>query len=706
MPLTPLHEEDGHLKKTVELLNIERSDLNRSVKSLEKRYAEGLKFASQEGKQDDAIEAIKDINNMMYEEDYVFKKRDLDKIRSQIDSPYFARIDFKAKNISSVFSIYIGKHAFLPQDLKYRISDWRSPIASVYYNYTIPTKNAEYTFIVPIQGRPWLKEKKQITGDLKLRRNIEIANSQILGIYDNNLRIDLLKEQLTNKSGGVLEDIVKTIQEEQDIIIRSNPFNLCVVQGTAGSGKTTVAIHRLAYLFYTYPNYITENNTLLLSSSKVLVNYVARTLPELEIYSLSRDTLMGFIKTVFKENGYIFEKSILSSQKHKFSETLNSKEFIEKLKNYAKHKRDGVFNWLRLLDDREKNLQIERYLNRMEGKTPYEVIEIVLETIREYYEDLVNEKNTGNITVDEKVSHMAFVIKKLENKLREYDPIKEYFEFLTLNSDKSRENYGFKKDKIDMDHFSAIYYINHLIRGIKPKDKEFKHVIVDEGQDLGLLNYLAISTFTEGNGVTILGDLNQASSEQGVIKDWSDLKTVWVEGTIDFYHIKVSYRTTKQIIQLARRVLEKFPDFKYLPEAFDRKGNDPIINEFNNREYLINGIKDSIIKIRTTGDNRAIGIIETNSEKLTDTSFLLKKLGIEHVIIDEKFEDFQKDGIYLIPEKLVKGLEFNTVFIIDPNENIFNNNKESAKRLFVCCTRAINNLYIYYIDHINILLKS
>ncbi len=694
--------ERTHLAETLKLILKEKAMTDKAVRDLEKAYQEGLKKVSEESKSDDAVDLLKDLNKMMKEKDYVFKKRENDRLANQCNVPYFARLDFKPQKYKEPMVIYIGKYAFIPKDLSYRISDWRSPVASMYYNYTNPEPKAFYEFFVPEKYRPWIKQYKKIEGELLLRRNIEIENGELLAIYDNNLRIDLLSKELSEKSGGVLEDIVKTIQQEQDQIIRSDPFKVCVVQGTAGSGKTTIAIHRLAFLFYTYPDYLNENNTLLLSSSKVLVNYVSKVLPELEIYSLKRDTLISYTKEIFKENGYQYDSSIIVPLKSSKTGYINSKEFVDKIVSYVSNEKEKILKEIKILSNTHPNLNIERYLTRMSKTAPYELIDVLLTEFNEYMNDLTTEKRSGNITVERTIDDLKFVINKLQQKVKKYDPIEEYKKFL---SSEGMESSGFNEDKIDIDNFCGIYYLANKIKGIKPINKEFKHVVIDEAQDLGLLQFLAINTFSINNGFTILGDLNQSTISGGVIKSWEELEEIWTKEDINYFDIKVSYRTTKQIITLAGNILKKFKDFKYLPVPFSRDGQEPVLKEFRSREEIINEISANINELRMSGDHKAVGIIETDPTKLTETQKVFEENGIDVQIIDDKFENFDKTGIYLIPEELVKGLEFNSVYVIDPNDDIFPFDPHSAKRLFVCVTRAINRVAVYSVKNHKLLIN-
>ena len=702
---TPFDEENIHLKQVLSLVTSERDSLDRVVKNLMKSYEDMVKEASESGSLDDSMEMMGQANSMLKERNYKFKKQFLDRLNYQCSKPYFARIDFVPSFGSNIGSFYIGKHAFVPKDSTYRVSDWRSPIATLYYNYNNPTKDAVYEFLVDNKARPWQMDKKTVKGELKLRRNIELEDGKIIGIYDNNLRIELLTSELQKKSGGQLEDIVRTIQAEQDQIIRTDPEKVCVVQGTAGSGKTTVAIHRLSYLFYTYTDYLTEKNTLLLSSSKVLINYVAKTLPELEIYSLSRDTLSGYLKKILDSYNYTGESRFLTNSHNSYGNIINSKEFKEDIDSYIEDKRKYILSQIEKLPHNEA-MQTDLYLKRSVDKPPYELISDMIANFGEYYKELKQEQKERNYTVEDKIDMLDTLLPRLQSLMKDFNPYSEYTLFLKQSNTSAVKNkVEFDPENISVDDISAIYYLALKLRGVVPP-KAFKHIIVDEGQDLGVFNYQIIKSLNTGNGFTILGDLNQATENEGQLGSWDHLKEVWNSSEISYFEIKVSYRTTKQIITLARKILEKFKDFTYLPEPFERNGQEPELITVGNRIEMLDLLVKEIKEQRVGGESRSIGIVEFDLDEIKQTSTYLTKNGINHFVVDKNFEDFNKTGVYLVPEKLVKGLEFNTVFVLDPNETVLPpNSPVSAKRLFVACTRAINELYIYNIEKVNALTK-
>ena len=692
--------ETNRLSQTLRLLTSVFNSLKNEVGDLYKSYEEGLKDVAKELKRDDAVSAMSQLNKMMASKGYINKIRYLQRLKSQLPNPYFAKIVFSPKSQNNTNSYYLGRFSFIPQDKTYtdfQITDWRSPIASIYYNYPGPAK--EVSYMVPVNERmPYIMtEALKIIGELKLRRNIDIEDQKIIGIYDNNLKVDLLSMALEQRSGGALEDIVETIQEIQNEIIRSNPDKVCLVQGTAGSGKTTVAIHRISYLFYTYPKEIKEKNTLLLTTSKVLVNYVAKTLPELEVYELTRDTLLDYLRKLLNSKGVALHLENTQSKRNDNFLQKNTFEFIKKLEKYTDNYENKIINYLQK-QEYSGLLNIKSYIEKSRNLPFFERIENLIEDFKADIEVYKIKENRGDITIENICKQTKKALSELSKLKKHFNPVKEYWTFLEQQNIKYR-------DKIDIDDISGIYYLYYLLTGSTPLDGgKYAHIVVDEAQDLGILNYTVLRCLGTGSGFTILGDLNQATGDEAGIKHWEELNTVFGKENIDFYKIKVSYRTTKQIMIFARKILEKFSDFRYLPEPFHREGPLPVIKNFKDKAALLDTVVETIKALRKGGDNKSIGIVEIDPAKFEETKSYSKNEGLKYFIVDRDFENFTKTGVFLIPEGNVKGLEFDTVFVLNPNKNLYPNTAMSAKRLFVLCTRAINNLYIYHLGNLSELL--
>jgi DNA helicase-2/ATP-dependent DNA helicase PcrA len=693
-----LKSEQKHLQNTIAPIKGKLQEVKKELKDLEKSYNEGLMDVATAGGLDERLEALSDLNKMMSNQNFEYKHNTvLKRLESQVNTPYFAKLDFSEPDQQKT-SYYIGRFAYFPDNDKYRIIDWRAPFASLYYNYTQPTENA----VFEINPEEEDQNTKKITGKIHTRINFDIEKSKILAIYDNSLRVDLLKLRIKEKSGGRLTDIIDTIQKTQNEIIRAKPDRVCIVQGTAGSGKTTIAIHRLSYLLYTYKEKLKESNTVLFSSSKVLINYVASTLPELDIMSIERYTLEEYLANVLLFNDIEIDPTRVKHKKEKGSEYLNSWEFINYVNTYANVKKQEIMQEFKEQLFYE-DLKLDRFFLRTINKPIFENLKTIEHNLTYRHFSLKQELKKGNFTVEDEIFDLEDALEYLAHLFKKFSLENEYKNLLVEFSLEHNKKIPFDPKNIHIDHMSALFLLASLFYSINLKNKTFRQIIVDEAQDLGILNYFVIKHFSNNSGFTILGDLNQATGGIGTIKNWNDIEPIFGETEVDFFEIKVSYRTTKQIIDLAKSILKKHNQ-KHLPQAFERKGDKPVIKKFISRKEIIKTIAKELKQREKNDEIRATAVIEPDAENIKQTQRDFEKHGINLKWINSTFENFSETGNYLVSDNLVKGLEFDTVYILNPTEKLIPNTPTGAKRMFVLVTRAINSLKIYYTSKPNTLI--
>ncbi|MBU0649820.1 hypothetical protein KKG63_01300, partial [Patescibacteria group bacterium] len=205
------------------------------------------------------------------------KIKQLEEVDYLLSEPYFARIDLSDSVQQTTKKVYIGRFGFVPgATVEPLITDWRAKIASVYYRYRYPQKNVSYETPNGI-----------VTRDLTLKRTFEFNEGQLIKYYNNDIQLDereIISAKIAKRTGGVLEDIIATIQESQMAIITYDPRGVCIVQGCVGSGKSTVAIHKLSHIFFNYPDLIRPQNSFLVAKSQILVGYLCTLFPKLGIF--------------------------------------------------------------------------------------------------------------------------------------------------------------------------------------------------------------------------------------------------------------------------------------------------------------------------------------------------------------------------------------------------------------------------------------
>ena len=326
----------------------------------------------------DGVEMQTELMSSQLEANFVLTKMNYYRKLLKLEySPYFGRIDFKEDNLDTR-KVYIGI-ANVEKDLNYIIYDWRSPIASLFYDYS--KGKAKYT-----------APDGEIKGEILLKRQYKIEGKKLLRVFDNNLNIvdDMLQEVLSSSSSDKMKNIVNTIQQEQNEIIRNISNKNLIVQGIAGSGKTSVALHRIAFLLYKIKN-LKSSNVLIFSPNKIFSEYISNVLPELGEENTSETTFSEFASYYIKE----------------FKNVESFSDFIEK---YYTNKRDDE-DLIRFKLSNKMIKVIENYVQEIDKNI--KVInssDSIVNTIKNYIIESttgsVKIYTTGNITKFNKICKM------------------------------------------------------------------------------------------------------------------------------------------------------------------------------------------------------------------------------------------------------------------------------------------------------------
>ena len=269
--LNKFPEEKIHLEEIIKNLNIYLNELDKKVKLYEEEFKESKKYLYENRGDMDSMEIFsneKSISQIVNAGEFISKQKT--KIESLIDTPYFARIDFKYYEDDEIEKIYIGRNSFIDDFGDMLIYDWRAPVSSMYYDYELG--NAHYN--APVG---------KIEGQITLKRQFKIIKSYLEYVLESNLSIgdEILQRELSNTSDQRMKNIVATIQKEQNKIIRNEKADTLIIQGVAGSGKTSIALHRVAYFLYKYREYLSAENVVIISPNKVFADYISNVLPEL-----------------------------------------------------------------------------------------------------------------------------------------------------------------------------------------------------------------------------------------------------------------------------------------------------------------------------------------------------------------------------------------------------------------------------------------
>ena len=264
-------EENMYLDIIIEKLNDYLIELDKKVKLYENEFKESKKYLYENRGDMDAMEIFsneKSISHIVSSGEFISKQKT--KIESLISTPYFARIDFRYDDEDEIEKIYIGRNAFIDKFGDMLIYDWRAPVSSMYYDFELG--NASYD--APLG---------KVEGEITLKRQFKITKSKMDYVLESALSIgdEVLQRELSNTSDQRMKNIVATIQKEQNRIIRNEKTDTLIIQGVAGSGKTSIALHRVAYFLYKYREYLSAENVVVISPNKVFADYISNVLPEL-----------------------------------------------------------------------------------------------------------------------------------------------------------------------------------------------------------------------------------------------------------------------------------------------------------------------------------------------------------------------------------------------------------------------------------------
>ena len=585
-----------------------------------------------------------------------------------VNVPYFARIDFESKTNKD--KCYIGKLGVQDYDNNIITVDWRAPISSLYYDSNL----GKCSYEAP---------EGIIEGNLKLKRQYTIENSKLLNFNDVDTvsNDELLKPYLSVSADNRLKNIVSTIQSEQNRIIREKLGKNLIIQGVAGSGKTTVALHRIAYLVYNNRDIYKPSDYMVIGPNKFFVDYISGILPDLDVNGVAEYTLEEVFEKYVDEDYYINNNL----------DRIIAEDSISKIKTSLslKNKIDDYFKGVEILPNDDFKIKGEVIISKSIIK------ELFYDINQKYYKSikskvdrlilLINkyiENNKDNIItrlIDKKVDKT--VIDDFKNNTNIY--LKKYFRVLNLKikdiyisilKDENIKTNDIANNRIDVEDIPPLIYIRCLLTGDNIFDN-YKHVVIDEAQDYGEFAFYVLNKIFKNATFSIYGDLAQSLYSYRSIDNWNRLKNIF--DNIEILKLDKSYRTTIEIMDEANTINKKLN----LTEAI------PVIRHGDKVEYTNDDIIDIINNLKLY--YKTIAVITKNQEE-ADKLFNELKSQIDIYLIN-KDNLYYNSSVNILPSYLSKGLEFDSVIIVDTfnKENLID-----LKLLYVSMTRALHRLVI------------
>lgn len=681
-----LIEESQNLIESKKNILIELNHFISETTEIEKKYTEELEHIMPTANEKRET-ILTDLQNSLADKNYFAKAKLLKELQYQQRTPYFARIKFVSSDLKPIkYDIYIGRYSFLKNGKIPPIVDWRSPAAALYYNYLGSKSDASFTFEIKNSDRALVT--KNVNGELKLRRQLVITPNGVEKVFDTAEDMNFLTKALEGKTGGVLETIIDSIQSEQDIVIRSPLDVPIVVQGTAGSGKTTIAIHKISYLLFTHNEFLKESNLLLLLNSPTLIKYVRSTLTDLDITDPHIFSLKNILVKKLKlfVGGYQHEWYEVTHEDYAGDYLVVINHIVEFCNNHSIH-------ILRKISSILGSRKLENFDFDSELKV-YEKINYIIKDLNKHLDDLYeNEYEKPNPNYENpRIKNIKETIDQLVELSADYNLMNLFNSFLVQN------NFEFDDRKSYFLNFLYIF-ADELWGDTAMPSPKYKYTMVDEGQDYSLLEIETICRLTMDARMSIFGDINQQMSVFRY-QDWSkvlELIAARSPKVPKFYNLKTSYRNTKEIAEFNQKILKDFSSNEFLPEPYNRAGVAPLFKSFLSRNEMLESFVVDL-KSFLSADFKSACIVDLDEEAVFKTYDFLKSHGIDAVLIDDKLNDFKSNTLYLTSAKNIKGLEFSTIFIIDPSKSFLPYEHVFANRFYVLCSRAINELKIYGIS--------
>ena len=629
--------------------------------------------------------------------DYEEEEHKILLLEKMIKSPYFARIDFKFDDEDEFEKIYIGRSSLRKNSYQEMyVYDWRSPIASIFYRFM----TGEAFYDAPC-GR--------VTGELNLKRQYEIKNGKLEYFFDSDVQIvdEFLRQLLSQNTTAKMKAIVETIQHEQDVVIRDMENDLLMVQGVAGSGKTSIALHRAAYLMYQgLQTKLSANNIMIISPNSIFEQYISNVLPELGednvISSVFEDILSALLigRKIQSRNDFL-ENLIVNSKYKEISR--NSIEF--KTSSFFREILDQFLidiprQWIEFEDVYyEGKCVVSRQIlkDKILGRTETP-LGIKLEQLEDYILEQIFGTGKGRGHKEEKNLIKQEIQKFIKIDIVELYKIlfsnEAYFYSLLQNSNLSqgiksiweytREN--LEADRLYYDDAIAIAYLYLKIYGTN-KYKNIKQVVIDEAQDYYPLQYEIFNLLFSNAKFTILGDMKQTLAKKEDISFYEQIQKILNKKKSSLIMLDKSFRCTNEILNFSLKFIEKSSQIK----SFNRNGDSPKVYIADNSEIFIDEIVKEINLCQEKGFQSICLICKTEKNSIYLFNKIKHKLDIQ-LIKNGSASDLQ--GVFILPVYMSKGLEFDAVLICDADSQNYHD-EDDKNLLYVACTRALHKLSLF-----------
>ena len=614
------------------------------------------------------------LNHFALGESVINKRKRLTKI---LAIPYFGRIDFlEKKENSKVMPIYIGIHTFYdPESRATLIHDWRAPVSSMFYDHEL----GEAGYRSP---------SGEIKGEISLKRQYRIRGGKMEFMIESALTVhdDILQKELSSNVDDKMKNIVATIQREQNRIIRNEDIRTLIIQGVAGSGKTSIALHRIAYLLYTFRDSISSKDILIVSPNKVFSDYISNVLPELGEETVPETSmeqiLSGVLEHKYKYQTYFgLVNELLEKPSSSLIDRIAYKAsfgFISELNKFILHIENTYFKAADVKLTKyitipapfieEQYLRFNRYPIRRR-----------FDAMADYMLDMLKIQYTFTVTT----TGRNLLKKEIRLMFAGNNDIQVYKDFFkwTNNPGMFKMRKGHTLEYSDL---APLAYLHLALEGSGNQPFRVKHLLIDEMQDYSPIQYKVIQKLFPCRK-TVLGDAGQSVNPYGS----STAETIQKSLTAsEIMKLCKSYRSTFEITDFAQKI---HPNAELEPVA--RHGEKPQILQFGSAVEELSGIMGLISTYRKSG-YKSLGIICKTEQQAREMADVLKSYANDISFLSSQSSAFVQ-GIVITSAHMAKGLEFDEVIIPQTDERNYRSEIDKSM-LYVAVTRAMHRLTLTF----------
>ena len=681
MNATP-QEEKEYLEQIKEQLTLAVRRVDDAVKqfSEELRQKKQYLHEHQSGLDEaDLVAADQSINRMaLTGEGAVGRKRRLLQLSQ---SPYFGRVDFAVSG-QAASPVYIGMHSFFDeQQRRNLIYDWRAPISSLFYDFELGP-----AFYPAPSGT--------VQGAIELKRQYKIRDGRLEYLLDSDVNIqdDVLQQQLAQSSDEKMKTIVATIQRDQNAVIRNETAPVMIIQGVAGSGKTSIALHRMAFLLYRHRETLAARDLLIISPNKVFADYIANVLPELGeehlpelgMDELAADLLQGQypFQTFFEQ-----VSALLEQPDPAFIERIQFKSsfgFLSQLNQYLLHIENHYITWTEMRVGRTVvPVSFIQQKFRAYHRVPLlKRFSLVANDIRIYVREATGRKLSGaeKGAISEATTRL-FKFRHVLDLYRDFYAWLGRPELLQLG----------QPVRLEYADVFALLYLRIRLEGATAYD-QVKHLLIDEMQDYTPVHYAVLARLFPCRK-TILGDVSQtvnpysASSAETIERVFPQAEVV---------QLQRSYRSTVEITAFAQRLM---PNPLILP--LERHGPAPLVTPFGSSSEELEGLRQLIMAFEQSG-YRSLGLLCKTPRQAEQAYETLHTSGLQ--LLTQESTTF-KEGVIITTAHLAKGLEFDAVIIPFASGHTYHTDVD-RRMLYIACTRAMHQLTLTYTGELTTFLSA